>query len=362
MILLKYRNCVSFASHIWTCFYRSILYVLQPSLAPSPTPSESFEPTLTPSDHPSLTPSASLQPLESTAKPVLPPSPPDAPAPQSPTVKQTVTVPGSISTSVDVCELSQNVREQFSAAILLTISDILRSIDNNFVVNIISVCGVDSKRRSLSARALQNQNWQIDYEVTQTFTCGVASCSSPADMALVSTFSKQVSTSVNDSLTSGTFAVMLRTNISPSSGINQATLNCLVVWGIISEAQTDVGVSRTGVFYPDWQYQSGTCLDDGNEPLYMKKNQVWLFDSLEDCCSRFYSGWNFNKCMNIRGSGLWFVDHMGEKCVTDCNEENGGNCGGLANPLTDRLYSDPKSCCEYELAYRLASFCEVRFF
>jgi len=333
----------------------------EPSLAPSSTPSKSFEPTLTPSGHSSLSPSVSLTPSESSDNiPVTVPSPTDAPVAQPSTGKQSVTIPGSISTSVDICVLSQNVREQFSNAVVQAISGVLlSSFNNNSIVKIASVCGVGSGRRSLSSRNLQTQSWQIEYEVTQTFTCEVASCSSPADAARLSTIANQVSTSVNDSLTSGQFAVMLRANISPSSGINQTILDCLVVWGTISEARTEVDGPRTGVFYPDWQYQSGTCLEDGNEPLYMKKNDVWLFSSLEGCCSRFYSGWNFNKCMNVRGSGLWFVDHMNEKCVTDCKDENGGTCGGLANPLSDRLYSDPKSCCESELAYRFKDLCEA---
>jgi hypothetical protein len=58
---------------------------------------------------------------------------------------------------------------------------------------------------------------------------------------------------------------------------------------------------------------------------------------------------------------LWYVDPRGNKCVTDCVEENGVTCGGLANVFSDRLYSDPKSCCESELQWRFVDFCQVSY-
>jgi len=55
----------------------------------------------------------------------------------------------------------------------------------------------------------------------------------------------------------------------------------------------------TGMYYPDWAFHSGTCLEDGNEPFHMKTNpNVWLFKSLEECCDRYYSGWNKNTCID----------------------------------------------------------------
>merc|ERR1719253_468382 len=51
-------------------------------------------------------------------------------------------------------------------------------------------------------------------------------------------------------------------------------------------------------FYPDWTGNSGTCLNDGNEPLHMKKAQGVLFGSLEACWDHHYSGWNKEQCMS----------------------------------------------------------------
>jgi hypothetical protein len=69
--------------------------------------------------------------------------------------------------------------------------------------------------------------------------------------------------------------------------------------------------------------------------------------------------WDTNSCMNIEGSGLWYADQLNGKCVTDCKEGNGVTCGGLAKVFSDRIYSDPRSCCESELQWRFPEFCEV---
>ena len=66
---------------------------------------------------------------------------------------------------------------------------------------------------------------------------------------------------------------------------------------------------------------------------------------------------DINSCLNPNGLGLWHADHSNSKCVRDCEEGNGVTRGGLANG--DRNYSDPKSCCESELQWRLPKFCEV---
>jgi hypothetical protein len=51
-----------------------------------------------------------------------------------------------------------------------------------------------------------------------------------------------------------------------------------------------------------------------------------------------------------------------EKCVTDCNEGQGAYCGGLANPMSDNLFANPRSCCENEVPWRFLEFCEVSLF
>ena len=45
--------------------------------------------------------------------------------------------------------------------------------------------------------------------------------------------------------------------------------------------------------------------------------------------------------------------------MTDCYEGQGFRCGGLANPISDDLYGDPRSCCVADLPWMFVEFCEV---
>lgn len=168
----------------------------------------------------------------------------------------------------------------------------------------------------------------------------------------------------------------------------------LAVWGVVSEGEPTVEPIQyltSTLYFPDWDTNSGTCLQ-GTPPEYMESNpEGWLFETLEGCCERYYGGWNYNKCMNIKGSGLWYVSHLNGKtsilfrmfgasslancltlltctcfvigrCVTDCKEGQGATCGGLANPVSDDLYADPRSCCVADLPWVFVEFCEVSLF
>jgi hypothetical protein len=69
-----------------------------------------------------------------------------------------------------------------------------------------------------------------------------------------------------------------------------------------SQGAGEMALEATGrVYYPDWRYQSGTCLNDGNEPIYMQISKGSVSNSLEECCDQHYSGWNKNKCMSGGG-------------------------------------------------------------
>ena len=113
------------------------------------------------------------------------------------------------------------------------------------------------------------------------------------------------------------------------------------------------------VIYPkDWTDYTGTCKNDGNAPLYQTLHpSKWLYDNLEACCDRYYPDTEKAKCMNEKGSGLWFVDWDNKRCALDCVESHGARCGGLA--AGEDLFLDPKSCCEANLFWISPEFCEV---
>jgi hypothetical protein len=310
-------------------------------------------------------------------------------------VIQTVTIFGMLSTNQDFCSMGGAQLAAFKNASITTIRGLTcpDPNDDSCSAEITSACGAASRRQLSSHRLLQSAaSWQLEYEVVNTFTCQTASCSSPADVAAAVSISNSVSTTMANSMSSGSFLTLLSTALLQTSAFGASIATCLVVWGNTeSQPQTAVG-GGTGKFYPDWESDSGTCLEDGNEPLYMVNNEVmWLSDSLEECCLRFYqvclcllcqcSGanvlafssltqnefillvqqWDTNSCLNIEGSGLWYADQLNGKCVTDCKEGNGATCGGLANVFSDRIYSDPRSCCESELQWRFPEFCEVSY-
>ena len=285
-------------------------------------------------------------------------SPTSIPSLQPSIVEEVVTTRGFLSVDANICIFTQEELAAFVAATLTTIRGFACNDVDTCVVEINSICGSRSARRSLSSRNLQvAQTWQMEYEVTDTFTCELASCSSDRDTAAASTIANSIASSMNDSIQSGGFVSILSANIVQSSSLDHNIVTCLVAWGIVDAPVMEVSNPGTGVFYPDWKSRSGTCLQDGNEPIYM--NNKWLSNSLEDCCERYYSGWNKNKCMNIGGSGLWYVSDANGKCMTDCEEGNGKTCGGLANPVSDDLFTDPRSCCESKLTWVFVEFCEV---
>lgn len=324
---------------------------IMPSLSSSDMPS--LQPSFVdaaPSTMPSLSPSTTP-----TLSPSITPSLSSMPSMQPSFVEESVTIFGSISTNQDICSYSGTQLAGFVEATVKTIRKFACPDPTNTecFAEIISACA--SSRRG--PRQLQASPWQIEYAVTDVFICQVATCNSPADVASTSSFTRTVASSMENSIGSGSFLTVLSTNILLIPGLDASLVTCLAVWGMTEEPVTTVSAQiGTGRFYPDWKNGSGTCLEDGNEPLYMTNNPSWIRDSLEECCARYYS-WDTNSCMNRKGSGLWYADEVNEVCVIDC--ESGSICGGLADVSPDKLFGDPKSCCESQLAWRFVDFCEV---
>ena len=63
----------------------------------------------------------------------------------------------------------------------------------------------------------------------------------------------------------------------------EKTLNGAFSW---PNATTTALPSR---FYPDLHGNSGTCKNDDDSPYYMRNNDMWYDDTLEECCERHFS-------------------------------------------------------------------------
>jgi len=216
---------------------------------------------------------------------------------------------------------------------------------------------------------LQVSSAETIYEITESITCEVASCDSVIDSANAQSIIASTVAPLESAFSSGQFQSVVNTNILNIGSIDADIVACSSVWGVVTRPQLEVispdGVSTgpsssTGLYFPDWENNSGTCVQ-GEAPLYMQLNpEVWLYDSLEGCCNRYYGGFNLKGCLNNNGSGMWYVSYSLGKCVTDCEEGQGGPCGGLARSITDDLFADPRSCCVAKLPWVFVEFCEAQ--
>lgn len=305
------------------------------TLAPtrSPTKSPSTSPTASPSSLPSLQPSI---------------------------VIQGVKITGGLSSTIDVCAMDSEQLDAYREAALGSITDVAKcnnEAENSCGAEITNLCNAPQS----SSRMLQASAWQLEFAITESFTCEKATCDSVSDTATTSSIAARMATSFEASLATDEFLTILSQKILSTGMFSADVVSCFSVWGAVdSEPVLAVAEEENNaLFYPDWLGHSGTCLQ-GEAPRYMELNpEGWLFDSLEGCCNRYYEGWHFNLCMNIKGSGLWYVSHLNGKCVTDCEEGQGRTCGGLAELLSDQLYGDPRSCCVADLPWRFVELCEA---
>lgn len=212
-----------------------------------------------------------------------------------------------------------------------------------------------------SSRRLQGTS-EIQFKIITNVVCSVAACTSDEDTANTRRMSEVIMERVNNAIHGGSLTSALESALA----IEGFVLNCLVAWGGISSASSnsdflsDVGdaIPTTATFYPDWDGNSGTCINDDNAPRYQKLNpSEWIYDNLEACCDRYYSGYEKAKCMNKQGSGLWAVDWINGRCSLDCEVRRGRLCGGVVGGT--ELFLDPMSCCQSKLPWVSSEFCQA---
>lgn len=129
----------------------------------------------------------------------------------SPTiVEQTIITPGSFSLSADICNsLSEEQKIIFASASLTALQELACNNQANCSADILSVCGKSYviRNRLLSpydARKLQQSSvWQINYQVTQIFTCQTVSFDSAGDKFTASSIVSTISDSVTSAFSNG---------------------------------------------------------------------------------------------------------------------------------------------------------------
>ncbi|KAL7526462.1 hypothetical protein ACHAXR_003615 [Thalassiosira sp. AJA248-18] len=350
---------------------------IQPTISSQPSSVPSSEPTNVPSLLPSNEPSKSSMPSTS--------SQPSTSSRPSLTPKFRVSVAGSLSVSIDPCTLSDAAYVTYLAGIVETIEKQMGYGQAEITETNCNNPGATrtvqrNPTAQVNSRHLQETgtSWQISFNLIITdVLCGSAGCTDGQDIEDINALIESVSNELRSSLQSGDFIAALAENPNVVAALGSDLVKCLVAWGVVNapiwggintddatvvQTQGPVSTNTTKQFkfYPDWNGNSGSCKNDGLEPLYMSLNPAtWLYDSLEACCTRYYSGWNEPKCLHSAGTGLWHVDYSLERCVTDCGEEGAGaTCGDGPAPISTQLYGDPRECCKAQLAWVYIEFCE----
>jgi len=112
------------------------------------------------------------------------------------------------------------------------------------------------------------------------------------------------------------------------------------------------GICARALFYPDWEGANQGCIDDGNEPDYMRDNAMGLlYVHLAECCEQHYS-WNSQVCLDAPAtlnSNLYFPDWEGD----DTCKNGGGQPDYMNNSPTLWMHDSLAACCKanYRHAY-----------
>jgi len=168
-------------------------------------PKPGTSPSVTGSPHPSASSSAKPSDVPSLAPSTI--------------VEQTITLPGQLSFSLDICSLDAAAQDTFVSTTLQTIQQVANCnpVDGCDVA-ITDVCGSGQRRLQSGG------SWQLGYELTETYICEFADCSSPIDSALADAVVSGITNSITTSLGSAEFLTVLSQNIAANPGTLDTTI------------------------------------------------------------------------------------------------------------------------------------------
>jgi len=112
------------------------------------------------------------------------------------------------------------------------------------------------------------------------------------------------------------------------------------------------GICSRALFYPDWEGANQGCIDDGNEPEYMRANAMnLLFVHLSECCAQHYA-WNSPVCLNTPAtlnSNLYYPDWEGD----DTCKNGGGQPEFMNNAPELWMHSTLAACCDENYLHKV---------
>ena len=146
-------------------------------------------------------------------------SPSEMPSLAPSVIEQTITVPGQLTFSQDICALDADAQATFVNTTLQTI----QQVSNCYPVDgcdasITDVCGSGQRRLQSSG------SWQLGYELTETYTCEFSDCTSPNDNAVADAAVAAITNSITTSLGSDQFLTVLSQNVAANPGTLDTTI------------------------------------------------------------------------------------------------------------------------------------------
>jgi len=208
-------------------------------------------------------------------------------------------------------------------------------------VKVVSLNGNTVRAR---ARQLQTTSTLVaELEVILEAICFSTDCEDPtAIQTIANTVYDSVEGDVLEAINNGSLVSTLQ-----SSSADAATLLANAVASAdFSEAVVSL-LALLNEFYPDWQTQSGKCLNDGNAPVYMQKGN-YIESTLDACCERWFS-WDIATCKGGSTDVVsGFYPNWGNndvKCL-DAADTSNTVPGYMRSDPSKWLYDTIESCCE----------------
>ena len=194
--------------------------------------------------------------------------------------------------------------------------------------SVVSVTGIDS-------------NGVVSYEIIMYLTPG-------GDNAILVN-------GINSKLSSTSTQAAIATEVeseASSSGSLIGALSNVDVTGFIEGESSGVSFEK---WYPNWIEYGSHCLNDGNQPLFMREStnsNYYLFNTQKECCQHWY-GYS-DSCEIISGNPdaekyypLYSDDGCAKKKVTEFKHyEMETAYDTLVECCDEKFFYDKKTCCE----------------
>jgi len=246
----------------------------------------------------------------------------------------------------DVCSLSQIAIAELLEDIIDTIESI-SCLDGTesctVIINKHSDCQSSNESfqllRSLASRHLQQTQFELEYEITIEQICSNG-CSDDEVQSVANELYRQVTDELKEAIDDGSMIQDIQT-MSSSEVAN--ILATATITGDFSDLVLPL-LTLLADYYPDWEGQSGKCLNDGKAPRYMKKNGGYFESSLQACCVRWYS-WDFGSCMGDSNHVQGFYPNWDSSIVKCLNATTVLPPQYMQSNPSHWLYDSAQDCC-----------------